>query len=82
MKFKVTYSSGLVEEVETSDANDLHSFCNVKFGLTEDEIIDQGTKVEIVDETPVEPPPVEPPPVEPPPVEPPPVEPAQETPAA
>ena len=82
MKFKVTYSTGLVEEVEQEDATSLDSFINTKFGLTADEVKAQGTTVEDLN-TLAETPPAETPPAETPPAETPPAEtPPAETPAA
>ena len=49
MKFKVTYVTGLIEEVVQSDVDSIEGFINSKFGITHDEVCANGTKIEIVD---------------------------------
>ena len=48
-KFKITYTSGLVEEVETSDADTVEQFVNVKFGTDLAAVTEQGTVIELLD---------------------------------
>jgi hypothetical protein len=50
MKFKITYASGLVEEVDSSDVETLDGFINVKFGISAAEVADHGTIVEVAGE--------------------------------
>jgi len=50
MKFKITYSSGLVEEVEKSDVDSIESFINSKFGVSAEEVATQGTTIELLSE--------------------------------
>jgi hypothetical protein len=55
MKFKITYPSGLIEEVEVSDVETLEGFINTKFGISAEDVAAHGTLVEVVtDEAPVE----------------------------
>ena len=52
MKFKVTYTGGTTEEVETVEAETVEQFANIKFGISLEAIAEQGTTIEIVQETP------------------------------
>lgn len=45
-KFRVTYPSGAVEEVEQSDCKTVEQFANAKFGYAN--YVDFGVKVELV----------------------------------
>ena len=51
MKFKITYVTGLVEEVEQTDVDSIEGFINGKFGITPDEVHAHGTQIEILDES-------------------------------
>ena len=50
MKFKVTYASGLVEEVESSDSSTVEEFINVKFGISVEEVTANGATIELLSE--------------------------------
>jgi hypothetical protein len=49
MKFKITYTSGLVEEVEQSDADSIDGFINTKFGIDAAAVAETGTTIELLD---------------------------------
>lgn len=50
-KFKITYTSGLVEEVETSEAGTVEQFVNIKFGVDLAAVTECGTVIELLDVT-------------------------------
>ena len=53
-KFRITYTSGLVEEVETSEAETIEQFINIKFGIEPALIEAGGVLVELLIEIPTE----------------------------
>jgi hypothetical protein len=48
MKFRVTYSNGTTQEVESSDCSSVEAFCNSHFGSAWDEAKANGAMVEVV----------------------------------
>ena len=48
MKFRVTYSNGKTQEVESSDCLSVEAFCNSHFGSAWDEAKANGAMVEVV----------------------------------
>jgi hypothetical protein len=48
MKFKITYASGLIEEVEQSDADSIESFISIKFGIDAATVAENGATIELL----------------------------------
>jgi hypothetical protein len=48
MRFKVTYATGLIEEVEQSDCDNVEMFCNTHFGSTWEMAHENGAEVEMI----------------------------------
>jgi hypothetical protein len=49
-KFKITYTSGLTEEVDLTDANTVDECISTKFGIDAAAVAEHGTTVELVAE--------------------------------